>query len=298
MSWRDSNEADSELLGQGSGRTEELVEHEDATHEVMKIVLGGEADAGQHLLAVSSGGMGAPSGQCLGHGRRVGRLIAPGGLQHGLCRLDGHQGLGQPMAHRLKVADGPVELDASQGVRTGQVEHPAGRSHQFMGQRHLSQGHGARPGARLEWRPCTDVQAPSFDSDQAEARVEAFGMPHGEIGGGDADDAKEWSRPSARATTTIVGRPIKEPGLNPPTVNVPSVRRPGGTDCPKAGQTTAASLAPSHPSAHATTSLRADEVVLPYPCNANSADTAASASVVSASRHPRSSRAWSRAVPD
>ena len=56
-----------------------------------------------------------------------------------------------------------------------------------MGQRHLSQGHGARPGASFEWRPCTDGQALSLDLDQAEARVEAFGVPHGEIGGGDVE---------------------------------------------------------------------------------------------------------------
>ena len=129
MSWRDSKRWTPRSLVKDRAVPKSWLSTKTRRNEVMKIVLGGEADAGQHLLAVSSGSMGAPPGQCLGHGRRVGRLIAPGGLQDGMCRLDGNQGLGQPMAHGLEVADGPVELDASQGMHPGHFEHLAGRPH-------------------------------------------------------------------------------------------------------------------------------------------------------------------------
>ena len=62
-----------EVPRQRAGGAEQLVEHEDPADVAVQGVLGGEADAGQHLLAVAGRGAGAAAGERLGHGRRSGR---------------------------------------------------------------------------------------------------------------------------------------------------------------------------------------------------------------------------------
>ena len=117
---------------------------------VVEVVLGGEPDAGQHLLAVTGGGPGTASGQRLGHGRRLRRSVLPGGAERGVGGLDGHQGVGQPVPDGLEVGDGLAELDPLQGVRAGQLEHGPRGADQLVADGQLGQGHGLRPGAGFE----------------------------------------------------------------------------------------------------------------------------------------------------
>ena len=49
---RDARRSSPRLLGEDGARAEELVEHQDAPQVAVQVVLGGEADAGEHLLAV------------------------------------------------------------------------------------------------------------------------------------------------------------------------------------------------------------------------------------------------------
>src|SRR5580658_8395075 len=56
------DDALAEVGGQAAGGAEELIEDEDPAQIALERVLGGEADAGQHLLAVAGGGAGRAPG--------------------------------------------------------------------------------------------------------------------------------------------------------------------------------------------------------------------------------------------
>ena len=105
----------------------------------MELVLRGETDARQHLLAVPGRRACGSAGQRLGDGGRGRRVVFPCRAQHGVRRLDGDERLGQAMAHRLELADELTELSSLQCVSPGQLQHLPGGADQFIPHGQLAQ---------------------------------------------------------------------------------------------------------------------------------------------------------------
>jgi hypothetical protein len=90
---------------------------------VVQVVLGGEADAAEHLLAVfGSGQRGLARGGLRQQGGEI-RVFGPGQAQRRLGAFDGHQRLGQPVPDRLERRDRSAELNPVQRMLTRQGQH-------------------------------------------------------------------------------------------------------------------------------------------------------------------------------
>ena len=76
----------------------------------MEPMLRGEADAGEHLLAVPGHGARRASGDGLRERRRLGARLLPGRVERGLERLHRDQGFREPVAHGLEARDRTTEL--------------------------------------------------------------------------------------------------------------------------------------------------------------------------------------------
>ena len=105
----------------------------------VQVVFGGEADAAEHLLAVSRCGESRLAGRRLG--QQAAEVVVRG-LQGRLGALDRDECLGEPVADRLKRRDVAAELNAVQRVLACQRQHrPAGSD----------QPPSQRPPARRQW---------------------------------------------------------------------------------------------------------------------------------------------------
>ena len=92
---------------------------------VLEVVLFGEADAAEYLLAVLCCGQRSPARRGLGQQRgQVGTLVA-GDVQRRLGALDRNQGLGQPVTYRLEAGDRLAELHPIERVLAGECQHGA-----------------------------------------------------------------------------------------------------------------------------------------------------------------------------
>ena len=120
---------------------EELVEDEHTADVTVQLVLGGEADAAKHLLAVAGGGAGTPTGERLGHRRRAGGPVQPGGVEHHVGGLDRHQRLSEPVPDGLELADRPAELRMRlERVLPGQLQHAPRGAHELVADARAGRG--------------------------------------------------------------------------------------------------------------------------------------------------------------
>src|SRR5262249_56310401 len=95
---RGSEDLAAELPGEGVRASEELLEHEDPPQVTVERVLGGEADAGEHLLAVAGGHPRGPAGGRLRPTRPLRPLGPPPRAQPRGGRAPGGGGARQPGA--------------------------------------------------------------------------------------------------------------------------------------------------------------------------------------------------------
>ncbi len=154
----------------------------------MELVLRGETDARQHLLAVPSRRACGSAGQRLGDGGRGRRVVFPCRAQHGVRGLDGDERLGQAMAHRLELADELTELSSLQCVSPGQLQHLPGGADQFIPHGQLAQRDRGRPRrGRQRLLRLDDVQG-GGDLDQFELGVHTVNPAHGQGRRGYDDD--------------------------------------------------------------------------------------------------------------
>jgi len=82
----------------------------------MQLVLRGEPDTAEHLLAVPPGGQRRLARRRLGEQEAQVVGLGGGGHQGRLGALDGDQCLGKPVPDRLERRDGPAELHTVQGM--------------------------------------------------------------------------------------------------------------------------------------------------------------------------------------
>ena len=135
-----------ERRGERAGVAQEVVEHQGATYVEVQRVLGGEADAGEHLLGVAGHGARAAAGHRLGQGGGERGAVVPCGVGRGVGGFDGDEAVGEAVAHGLEAGDGAIELDAVDRVLAGQGQHRPGHPDELVGQGPLSGGNGVRPG--------------------------------------------------------------------------------------------------------------------------------------------------------
>jgi hypothetical protein len=110
-------------------RSEEPLERDRPLQEPVERMLRGEADAGEHLLAVSGHRARRASGGGLRECRRVGVRVFPGCGQRRLERLHRHQRVREPVAHGLEPRNRTTELHPLQRVGARESQHgPAGAS--------------------------------------------------------------------------------------------------------------------------------------------------------------------------
>ena len=117
--WRVRSSSSPRALVSDRASPSRPVEHQRPAHVAVERVLGGEADAGEHLLAVAGDGAGAAAGDGLGHGRGERRAVVPRRVERGVGRLDGHVGSRPAGGGRPGRRRWAAELDALEGVRRG-----------------------------------------------------------------------------------------------------------------------------------------------------------------------------------
>ncbi len=169
----------------------------------------------------------------------AGALVLPRRGEHRVGRLDGDEGLGQPVADGLEAADRPAELDALEGVLAGEVEHRAGGAHQLVAEGELAERHGrgpcrgrpVRPRRRRARPPVTSHQAEPTDRCRRSAGASSVGGGH---------DARRRRRRRRSATTRRLGGAGQRRGAEAVDVGAARRRRacPGGAHRPSAGSTT------------------------------------------------------------
>ena len=246
-------------------------------------MLGREADAGEHLLAVARRGAGAATGERLRHRRADGRPVDPCGIERGRCGLDGDERLRQTVAHGLEHRDRASELHALERVNPCELEHRAGRTDELVADGERCAIATTPTGAD---RSGPDASIPPTTG----CRPRVGSMPLTSVTSR-ALACTASSSPSARATTSM--RPVP-PSARPLTTRRSSTSVAGGRHWPSAGSTIPSAVVPS---ASSTTALIADDVALASPCRPKRIDTASRGSCTSASCQPRSASARSSAGP-
>ena len=134
----------------GVGRSEKAFEQQGALQGAVKRVVGGEADAGQHLLAVRRDGLRGPSGRCLGERGGEGARFVAGRVERRVERLDRDERLGEAVANGLERCDRASELHPLDRVVTREGEHRSRRSRDLVRDRAPGEGHGGVPCNRVE----------------------------------------------------------------------------------------------------------------------------------------------------
>ena len=126
--WRVREQAAADVEREVVGRSEQAVEQDRPLEEAVERVVGGEADAGEHLLAVRRDGAGGAPGDGLRERRGLRPRFVGRGRERGVERLDRDEGVGEPVAHRLEPRDRAAELHPLDRVRPREVEHGAARA--------------------------------------------------------------------------------------------------------------------------------------------------------------------------
>ena len=184
-----------EAAGQHGPGAEQLVQHDRAPDEAVEGMLGGEADAGQHLLAVARP-PGAPGGRrrTSPWRRRPGRVLPRGVEQRGR-RLHSHQRIGQAVTDGLKAdrssaRTAPGRARAGGPARAWCVTRRRARGRGRAARAHSASAHGTGP--RHDAAGDVDV---TRDLDQPERGVEPGDLTQLEGCSGTTSTRQERPRP-------------------------------------------------------------------------------------------------------
>ena len=181
------------------GRPEEPLERHRPLQEPMEPVLRGEADAGEHLLAVPGHRARRASGDGLREGGRLGARLLPGRRERGLEGLHRDQAFREPVAHGLESRDRTTELHPLQSVGPREVQHGSAGACDLVRDRAPAEGDGRGPCGGIEARGALRA-ALHADRVQASVGIDPAYAPH--LGGrrrnGDAPmPPTPWPRPPA-----------------------------------------------------------------------------------------------------
>ena len=268
-----------ETLRQARVRAEELVEDEDASHETVQVVFVGEADAGEHLLAVTGDGTSAAPRGRLCHRGRHRREVEPRGVEDGGRGLERDERLRQAVADGLEAGDRLAELDALECVLASQRQHLARCPDELVRHRELSERDRAGSSGRAAGRRRRPRPAPRPGRATGRRRAPAARRAP------TCRPLPRRARSPAAAITSVDGRTAV---ARPRTATRSCWRSPGASHDPTAGSATDVEPSSSRPIANATTWSSADDVAPDSPCSSNRRDTAARVSNDRASCQPSS----------